>query len=98
MQGEKPEAEIAVQRDAMPAKWDWPLESPLKLRANAVAIDWRPAPEAPRLPPEPIAKREPAERVTLIPYGCTKLRISMFPVTERAWKAWQTQGRDEQGN
>ncbi len=24
---------------------------------------------------------EPSERITLIPYGCTKFRISMFPVT-----------------
>ena len=98
VQGEKPEAEIAVERRAMPAKWDWPLQSPLKLRANAVAIDWNPAPQAPRLPPEPIANREPTETVTLIPYGCTKFRISMFPVTQRAWKASQTEGREEQRN
>ena len=51
-----------------------------------------PGAEAPRLPPEPIAKREPPERITLIPYGCTKFRVSMFPVTERAWKAAETQG------
>ena len=98
VQGEKLEADITVERRPMPAKWDWPLASPLKLRANAVAIDWNPAPKAPRLPSEPIAKREPAERITLIPYGCTKFRISMFPVTERAWKVSETQGRDEKRN
>jgi uncharacterized protein len=97
-QGEKLAAEIAVDRQAMPAKWDWPLESPLKLRTNAVAIDWNPAPQAPRLPSEPIAKREPPERITLIPYGCTKFRISMFPITERVWKLSETQGREEQRN
>ena len=42
----------------------------------------RTAPQAPRLPPEPIAKREPTETVTLIPYGCTTFRISMFPINE----------------
>ena len=25
------------------------------------------------------------ETIRLIPYGCTKFRISMFPVTTRAW-------------
>ena len=30
---------------------------------------------------------------TLIPYGCAKFRISMFPITERAWKASQTPAR-----
>ena len=65
----------------MPAKWDWPLAAPLKLRVNAIEVDWDPDPKAPRLPLLPAAKRKPPERVTLIPYGCTKFRISMFPVT-----------------
>jgi DUF1680 family protein len=78
---------IAVERQAMPAKWDWPLGSPLKLRASAVAIDWNPAPKAPRLPAAAVAGREPAEAITLVPYGCTKFRISMFPVTERTFAA-----------
>ncbi|NLX54166.1 MAG: family 43 glycosylhydrolase [Planctomycetaceae bacterium] len=71
---------ISVERQAMPARWDWPLESPLKLKVNAVAIDWAPAPEAPALPAQPVVAQQPAEQVTLVPYGCTKFRISMFPV------------------
>ena len=78
-------ADITVERQAMPAKWDWPLKSPLKLYANAVACDWTPAAKTP-LPPAPIAKQQPSERITLIPYGCTKFRVSMFPVTQRAWR------------
>jgi hypothetical protein len=77
----------------MPARWDWPLASPLKLRAGAQAIDWKPDPKAPRLPAEPIAKRDRPETVTLVPYGCTKFRVSMFPVTERAWGLSEAQGR-----
>ena len=68
-----------AQGDA--ARWDWPLRRRFKLRANAVEIAWNPDPKAPRLPLLPVAKRKPAKRVTLIPYGCTKFRISMFPVT-----------------
>jgi len=65
----------------MPAKWDWPLSAPIKLRANAVEIAWNPDPKAPRLPLLPVVRSKPAEPVTLLPYGCTKFRISMFPVT-----------------
>jgi hypothetical protein len=72
---------LAVERTAMPARWDWPLAAPLKLHANAVEIAWNPDPQAPRLPLLPAAKGKSPERVTLIPYGCTKFRISMFPVT-----------------
>ncbi len=73
--------ELTVVRDAMPDKWDWPLSSPLKVEANGVGIDWSPDPKAPCLPLLPVVKQDSPQRVTLIPYGCTKFRISMFPVT-----------------
>lgn len=75
---------LTVERGAMPSRWDWPLAAPLKLRANAVAIDWHPDPKSPRLPLVPAEQTKPAERITLIPYGCTKFRISMFPVKQPA--------------
>ena len=86
VQSETLGADVSMERQAMPAQWDWPLASPLKLRANAVAIDWNPAPKAPRLPSKPFAKQQPPERITLIPYGCTKFRVSMFPITERTFQ------------
>ncbi len=73
--------DLTVERTAMPTRWDWPLNSPLKLRANVVEVPWNPDPKDPRLPLLPIAKSKPVEQATLIPYGCTKFRISMFPVT-----------------
>ena len=76
---------ITVERGAMPARWDWPLESPLKLRADAVSFDWKPTPNA-ALPTAPVAATGEATKITLIPYGCTKFRVSMFPVTERAFR------------
>jgi hypothetical protein len=72
---------LAVERTAMPAVWDWPLAAPLKLRANAVEIPWNPDPKDPRLPALPAARRSPSEAIALVPYGCTKFRISMLPVT-----------------
>jgi hypothetical protein len=72
---------LIVERAAMPAQWGWPLSAPIKLRANAVEVAWNPDPKAPRLPLLPVARSKSAEPVTLVPYGCTKFRISMFPVT-----------------
>ena len=71
---------VSVERQALPTRWNWPLESPLRLKVNAIAIDWTPMPEAPQLPGLPVMRQGPSEKITLIPYGCTKFRISMFPV------------------
>jgi hypothetical protein len=81
--GERPEHDIVVERHAMPARWDWPLASPLRLRAQGTPIKWDPAPGSPRLPEKPVAQAGSPELLTLVPYGCTKFRVSMFPVTER---------------
>ncbi|HNX34298.1 MAG TPA: glycoside hydrolase family 127 protein [Kiritimatiellia bacterium] len=74
------DTDLTVERKAMPTQWDWPLDAPLTLSARAVAIDWDPAPQDPRLPEAAVPGQSPAERIKLIPYGCTKFRISMFPV------------------
>jgi hypothetical protein len=73
--------EFTPERSAMPARWDWSLNAPLKLRAKAVEIAWNPDPKAPQLPQFPVVAARAPETVMLIPYGCTKFRISMFPVT-----------------
>ena len=75
---------LTVERTPMPARWNWPLDAPLKLRANAVAIAWNPDPQAPQLPRFAIDSTNPAEPITLVPYGCTKFRIAMMPVTADA--------------
>ena len=86
LQGDRPDFDITVKRSEMPVKWNWPLESPLKLRTSAVAIDWKPTLKAP-LPSKPFAMGETPEPITLVPYGCTKFRISMFPVTEKTFES-----------
>ena len=108
--GGKTQANMVVERQPMPAHWDWALESPLKLHALGRSFDWKPltreslpaagavSGEAASafqvtkvmtlLPAEPVASGGAPERITLIPYGCTKFRISMFPITERARKAF----------
>ena len=55
---DKTSCDMTVERSPMPGKWNWPLESPLKLRASAVSIDWKPTLEAP-LPSKPFARAAP---------------------------------------
>jgi hypothetical protein len=51
-----------------------------------VSFDWKPEHNA-ALPTSPVAATGEATKITLIPYGCTKFRVSMFPVTERTVKS-----------
>lgn len=74
---------IEVVRTPMPEHWDWSLSSPLRLRAEAVQFDWKPT-ELQPLPPAPVSGGEKA-KIELVPFGCTKFRVSMFPVTEKLW-------------
>jgi uncharacterized protein len=77
-------AGIKVERTPMPARWNWPLEAPISMTVPAHFFDWNPdASQA--LPARPVADGVP-ERIRLIPYGCAKFQISMFPVTENAWE------------
>ncbi|MCY3022809.1 MAG: glycoside hydrolase family 127 protein [Planctomycetota bacterium] len=76
-------ADIEVERGAMPPKWDWPLDAPIALKVPAKAFDWSPT-DAQALPNAPVEGNK-AETIRLVPYGCTRFRISMFPVTPRAW-------------
>lgn len=77
------DAGITVERMPMPKHWDWPLDAPVVLKAPAQAFDWNPT-DAQALPEKPVTGTA-SETVRLVPYGCTKFRISMFPVTPRAW-------------
>jgi hypothetical protein len=74
---------IQIERQPMPHQWHWQLEAPLMLRVPAKSFNWHPT-ELQALPETAIQDGE-STSISLIPYGCTKFRISMFPVTARAW-------------
>jgi len=52
----------------------------LQLRARRIPQWTLVAGSAGTLPPSPVVSHEPAQTVTLIPYGAAKLRITAFPV------------------
>ena len=74
---------MKVERRPMPAHWDWPLDAPLSVSVPARAFDWKPT-NAQALPDRPVTGTA-SETIRLVPYGCTKFRISMFPVTPALW-------------
>jgi hypothetical protein len=78
------DAGITVERKPMPAHWDWTLDAPVVLKAPVQSFDWHPT-DVQALPEKPVSGAT-AKPIELVPYGCTKFRISMFPVTKRAWK------------
>ncbi len=79
--------DIVVQRRPMPAKWNWPLDAPLALVVPARPFAWNPTNER-ALPAAPVEGGK-SETIRLVPYGCTKFRISMFPVTAKAWREFR---------
>jgi hypothetical protein len=76
------ENDIRTERSQMPSTWSWQIEdAPVKLTAKAGVFDWQPTLTLP-LPEDEVSVTEKAD-ITLIPYGCTKFRISMFPIAKK---------------
>jgi hypothetical protein len=76
--------DIVVKRHSMSSPWDWSLDAPITLKVPAREIDWNPT-MAQSLPSGPL-QGGGSRMISLVPYGCTKFRVSMFPVTEKAWE------------
>jgi hypothetical protein len=76
--------ELKLTHGTMPAKWNWALDAPVALTVPARAFDWKPTDEQP-LPEAPVPGSE-SHTLRMVPYGCTKFRVSMFPVTPKAWQ------------
>ena len=79
--------EVKVDEKLLDSEWYWnPESAPVSIMVNAKRIpSWTlyngmagPQPYSRMYGPD--TKDVPVERITLIPYGCTTLRISEFPV------------------
>ena len=78
------DSEIEVIHHAMPNHWHWQLDgAPVQLQVPAIQFDWNPTGSHP-LPKDFVEGGEPST-ITLVPYCCTKFRITMFPVTAKTW-------------
>jgi hypothetical protein len=78
-----PEASISVESQKAPAYQPFELEAaPLVLRAKAKRIpEWKTEGKmVAKVPPGPVVSSEPVEEIVLIPLGCARLRLSVFPL------------------
>ncbi len=75
---------ITVERNKMPGHWKWSPDSPIKLTLDALEFDWKPT-ENQVLPGKTIEKGIPV-KIQLVPYGTTKFRVTMFPVTTASYR------------
>jgi hypothetical protein len=81
----RPTDGITIKRSAMPARWDWPYAAPVALTVPARGIDWESENTFHGALPDAPVPGKGSEMIQLIPYGCAKFRVSMFPVTAKAW-------------
>jgi len=65
-------------REAMPK--DWQAEAPVHLTAPARRIAWQASMEQ-ELPDAPFDRGE-RTAIRLVPFGCTQMRVSMFPIAK----------------
>ena len=75
---------ISIERNKMPAHWNWPIDAPIKLTVNALEFAWKPD-ENTVLPEKPVENGRPV-KINLVPYGTTKFRLTMFPVSKSSFR------------
>ena len=75
-------SQIEVTRQSMPERWDWRVDAPIQLKIKAQAASWAFNPNVPLLPTPEQVETKGEQVITLVPYGCAKLRVSMFPFTK----------------
>jgi hypothetical protein len=73
-----------VPEDSYP--WEFP---PIELTCIGKKVDnWKLLKDnvTPEVPQSPIINNNPEETITLIPFGCSPIRITYFPIAEKQQK------------
>ncbi len=73
-----------VTRSAVKPGFDWPADAPVKVTASLVGATWAHDPKKPCLPQLDGAALGEDQTVTLVPYGCARMRVALFPTVDRA--------------
>lgn len=72
-------------------RFDWPAATrhafPASATEGSEASPFHPEHIVTHLPAQPVSSDAATEQIRLVPYGCAKFRISMFPVTQRTFTA-----------
>jgi uncharacterized protein len=74
---------IQVIRHPMPVRWTWSLDAPVQLSVKVKEFPWQPTEHQPL--PKDVVTAGKSAKILLVPYGCTKFRVSMLPVTRTTW-------------
>ena len=80
-----PDASISLVRQTTPAYQPFTADAaPIILKARAKRVpDWKEERRmVGKVPPSPMKTSAPMEDITLIPLGCARLRISVFPILQ----------------
>jgi Beta-L-arabinofuranosidase, GH127 catalytic domain/Beta-L-arabinofuranosidase, GH127 middle domain len=83
VEASQPEASISLMSQKEPAHQPFePDAAPVVLQARASRIpEWKAEGKmVGKIPPGPAVSSEPVEVITLIPMGCARLRLSVFPL------------------
>ena len=81
-----PDDKVEINRRPLPEKWEWTLENaPLTLTVPALQFNWEPEELHPL--PDSTVKEGKDVKIDLVPYGNTKFRVSMFPVSSATWRS-----------
>ncbi len=76
--------DVMVVKKNMVKDWAWKIgEAPITLKVKAKEFDWKPTKFQP-LPSDPVSSNK-CTIINLVPYGCAKFRVTMFPVTKETW-------------